>query len=153
GPEPQGLSGLAPTATLPAQTPVAISLGQVESAGAAPGANGGGSSGGTYVVQSGDNLGSIAAAMNVPPEAQADWISQVLELNGMADARLLQAGQELVLPGVTGGSPASTPVQGQGTPTPSRTPASSGGQGTYIVVSGDTPFGIAEKFCVQGAAA
>src|SRR5690606_17414579 len=73
--------------------------------------------------------------------------------NGMADARLLQAGQELVLPGVTGGSPASTPVQGQGTPTPSRTPTSSGGQGTYIVVSGDTPFGIAEKFCVQGAAA
>jgi LysM repeat protein len=151
-----GRSGAAPTATLPAQTPEAISLGSSQSpGGGSTGAGGTTTGGGTYVVQSGDTLGSIATAMNVAEEAQAAWINEVLDLNGIADARLLQAGQELQLPEAPAGA-ATTPGanNGGGIAVATQTPSPSGGAGgTYIVESGDTPLGIAEKFCVEGAAA
>jgi LysM repeat protein len=171
GPDALSRSGAAPTATLPAQTPEAISLGQVQTTGASgAGATGSGGTtgGGTYVVQSGDTLGSIATALNVSPEAQAEWIAAVLEANGIPDARLLQAGQELVIPeapagpGPGGGqnNPAAgggqTPAAGSGIEIATATPSpgsGEGGSGVYIVESGDTPLGIAEKFCVEGAAA
>jgi LysM repeat protein len=158
--DPPGLSGAAPTATLPAQTPVAVLLGE----GAAGGGSTGGATtgGGTYVVQSGDTLGSIAASFNVAPEAQADWVAQVLELNGIPDARLLQAGQELIIPTAQAATPNNTPANNGPSATqaptsnPTATPparSGTGGGGTYIVVSGDTPLGIAAKHCVEGAAA
>jgi LysM repeat protein len=149
-PDTLGRSGAAPTATLPAQTPEAISLGQVQTTGASPGNGAATTGGGTYVVQSGDTLGSIAAGLNVAPEAQADWIAEVLELNGIPDARLLQAGQELILPAAPAAT-TGTPASGSGIEVATPTPAPSGEGGTYIVVSGDTPLGIAEKFCVEGA--
>ena len=145
-----GRTGAAPTATLPAQTPEAISLGQVQTG--SPSSNGGGATtgGGTYVVQEGDTLGSIAASLNVAPEAQAAWIAEVLDLNGIADARLLQAGQELIIP--TAPASTSTTPGTNGIAIATATPGVAGEGGTYIVVSGDTPFGIAEKLCVEGAA-
>ena len=164
GPDVSGRTGAAPTATLPAQTPEAISLGQVQ-AGGATGSSGAGATagGGTYVVQSGDTLGSIATALNIAPEVHAEWIAAVLEANGIPDARLLQAGQELVLPTAQAGSGQTeagspqTPATGPGievaTATPEPGSEATGGGGTYIVVSGDTPFGIAEKLCVEGAEA
>ena len=150
GPNTLGRSGAAPTATLPAQTPEAISLGQVQSTGAsAEGGSGSTTGGGTYVVQAGDTLGSIATALNIAPEAQAAWVAEVLEVNGIPDARLLQAGQELIIPTAQAGS-SGTPAAGSGVEIATATPGASGGEGTYIIVSGDTPFGIAEKFCVEG---
>ena len=167
--ETAGRTGAAPTATLPAQTPEAISLGDAQQA-----ANGGNSASGTtaattYVVQAGDTLNMIAASFNVAPEAQAEWISEVLDLNGIADARLLQAGQELQVPRApatstgtpaAGGTPgaAGTPAAaGTSTTNPivTATPAGSGdGSGdTYVVLSGDTPLGIAAKFCVEARVA
>ncbi len=155
-------SGAIPTATLPAQTPVAISLGQEDASNAS---GSGGAPGGTstYVVKEGDTLGIIATSFNVPQEAQADWIAQVLDLNAIPDARLLQPGQELIIPAAPAGSQ-STPAA-NGTPgstgstggiatvTPTPSTAGGGGEGTYTVASGDTPLGIAEKLCVKGATA
>jgi LysM repeat protein len=152
----RGRTGAAPTATLPAQTPVAISLGE-QPAGGSTGSDPGQS--GTYVVKDGDTLGSIATSFNVPPEGQAEWINEVLDLNGIADARALQAGQELQVPSVPAaatGTPSGTP----GTPGPgggievaTATPTVGGDGDVYVVESGDTPFGIAEKFCVEAPAA
>ena len=152
GPGTSGRTGAAPTATLPAQTPVAISLGEVVSSGA--GSTGGSTTtgGGTYIVKEGDTLGSIAASLNVAADAQAQWVADVLELNGIADARLLQAGQELQIP--TAPAAAAVTPGTDGIAIATATPgASGGGEGIYIVESGDTPFGIAEKLCVEGAAA
>ena len=165
-----GESGAAPTATLPAQLPEAVLLGEGTGGGATGGA-GTTTGGGTYVVKSGDTLGSIAAGFNIAPEAQAAWITEVLRINNIEDARLIQVGQELnvpqapaaVQPTVTpraNGTPSSTQQPGaSATPRPGATAAVSptrsaaGGGGTYVVVSGDTPLGIAEKHCVEGAAA
>ena len=146
-----GSAGAAPTATLPAQTPEAINLGAVQPSGATGAGGSQTTGGGTYVVKEGDTLGTIAAGLNVAPEAQAAWIAEVLELNGIADARLLQAGQELQIPSAPA-APGTTPgTAGIATATP--TPGGSGAAGgTYIVESGDTPFGIAEKLCVEAPA-
>jgi LysM repeat protein len=57
-------------------------------AGAAPA--GGGGSGGTYVVQSGDTLGSIAAAHGTTVDA-------LVAANGLSDPNYLYIGQELVI--------------------------------------------------------
>ena len=174
-----GRSGAVPTATLPAQLPQPIVL--AETAGGTGGGastNTGGGSTRSYVVKSGDTLGAIATSFGVPPEQQAAWIAQVLDINGIADARTLQAGVELQVP-----APAPTPrpsatarPSGTGTPRPSgtatatpragttpaattrpattptatRRPTASGD--TYTVVSGDTGYGIAEKCGVSSAA-
>jgi LysM repeat protein len=156
--------GSIPTATPPANQAEPVLLGQGNA-----GTNtqpSGSSSGSTYTVQSGDTLGAIAARFNVPADQQAAWIAQVLSLNNMQDARQLQAGQVLKLPAITpSASPSATPRTSAtpGTPTstprasatgtaPTSTPRSGGSAGTYTVVSGDTPFLIAEKHCVTDPA-
>ena len=160
-----GRSGTIPTATPPAQLPDPILLG---SSSGATGPSGAASPGTTYTVQQGDTLGTIATHFKVPAAQQAQWISDVLRLNGLADARLLQAGQVLNLPGVpaAAATPATSPTGGSGSqptatlpsgaPTPKATAAATGssaGSGdTYTVVDGDTPYGIADKFCVASAA-
>jgi LysM domain len=156
-----------PTATPPSGQEEPVLLGQGD-------AGGGSSSGGTttgspstYVVQSGDTLGAIATQLGIPAEEQAAWVAEVLDLNGMEDARQLQAGQELTLPARSGASvaPAATPATDNSdtseadtepTPPPSATGtaatpvASSGGSpGTYTVVEGDYPGLIAANFCVD----
>ena len=96
----------------------------------------------TYLVQPGDTLGAIAGLFGIPEDQRAAWNLEVLRINGIADARLLQAGQELILPsGTTGGSqPAQTPEPS----TPAPTPAAGSG-GTYTVLAGDYPLLIAQK--------
>ncbi|HEX5368445.1 MAG TPA: LysM peptidoglycan-binding domain-containing protein [Dehalococcoidia bacterium] len=163
---PGGRAGLVPTATPPAQLPDPILLG---SSSGATGPSGGATAGTTYTVQPGDTLGVIANNFKVPAAQQAQWLSDVLRLNGLADAHLLQVGQVLNLPGVapvagttpTGGTPTgssgtsgaaqptSTLPAGAPTPKATATVASSGSGDTYTVVSGDTPYDIAAKFCVS----
>ena len=149
-----------PTATPPVNLNAPISLGTSEA-----GDSGGGSSGGsqsTYAVQSGDTLGAIASQLGVAPEDQAAWVAEVLDLNGMEDARQLQAGQELILPGVPqaaattddGSNQDDTPTP-QATAPPSATGTAatatpgSGAAGIYVVEDGDYPFLIALKHCVD----
>lgn len=176
-----GRSGAVPTATLPAQLPQPIVL--AETAGGTGGGASTNTGGGTtraYVVKSGDTLGAIATSLGVPPDQQAAWISQVLDLNDIADARNIQVGVELQVP-----APAPTPrpsatarpsgtgtprPSGTGTPaatqrpgttptatarpagTPTATPRPSASGDTYTVVDGDTGFGIAEKCGVESPA-
>lgn len=118
----------------------------------------------TYVVKPGDTLGGIAAQFGVPPSGQAAWVQEVLRLNGLADATLLQTGVELRLPRVqatprpnattaaspTAGAPAPTAVA---TTAPAATPRPTvtAGAGTYTVVAGDYPLLIAQKLGVPEA--
>jgi LysM repeat protein len=148
-----------PTATPPADQGEPVLLGQGSAGG---GGQTPGPSGNTYTVQSGDTLGAIAARFNVPADGQAAWVAEVLRLNNMQDARQLQAGQELKLPSVAATArPSGTATPRAGTPTSTARPSSTGtvatstprsGGGsatTYTIVSGDTPFLIAEKHCVD----
>ena len=163
------------TATLPATLTDPILLGQAQTTG---GTTGGtqpaGSSGQTYVVKSGDTLGSIATSVGVPPDQQAAWTAEVLRLNNIADARLLAVGVELDLPRIatpsgtpaaagTPGTPAATPnvtatpaaaaTTPAATSTPTVAPTTTGQSSgeTYTVVSGDTPLVIAQKLGVPEA--
>ena len=164
--------GSIPTATPPAQLPEPVQLGQAPggTTGATGGATGPGQAAGrqTYVVQSGDTLGSIASQFNVSPEQQGAWVGEVLRLNNMDDARQLRAGQELNIPPTTAsaagatGTPARTTTPAAGasptaTPStqasPTATPRPAGSGGTYTVVSGDIPLTIAAKFCVDNPTA
>ena len=162
--------GSIPTATPPATLPEPIVVGETQ-AGSAPATNGV-SGETTYVVKSGDTLGSIASQFGIAPEQQAAWVQEVLRLNGLADARLLQSGVELRLPRIaptprptgTVASAATTSAAAR-TPTTQATsaavtsttapqasatarPTVTGGGGTYTVVSGDFPLLIAEKLGV-----
>jgi LysM repeat protein len=184
GDDPGGAASVArpnsiPTATMPANLPEPILLGQSQSAAPGPSAaTSPSSSANSYVVKSGETLGAIAAAQGVAPDQQAAWVAEVLRLNGMEDARLLRAGQELLLPrlptqtarppAVTGTPTSSTPAAGAttrpgtpapatatprpaagSTPTAGATPAA--GSGTYTVQSGDFPLLIAGKLGVPDA--
>jgi LysM repeat protein len=165
-----GRAGAVPTATLPAQLPQPIVLAET-TGGSGGGASTGGGGGSTraYVVKSGDTLGAIATSLGVPADQQAAWISQVLDINAIADARNIQVGVELQVPapaptprpsatarpsGSATARPSGTTVATQpagptatarpaGTATPTPRPIASGD--TYTVVDGDTGFGIAEK--------
>lgn len=158
-------SSAIPTATPPVTLPEPILLGQASNSG--PGsATTSSASPGTYTVKTGDTLGAIATANNVPPEQQAAWIVEVLRLNAIDDARLLKAGQDLQLPRLptpvptrttpTSGTPSASGTARPGTPTATRPPgtpssgpgatstptprsSTSGGSNTYTVQSGDIP--------------
>jgi len=67
----------------------------------------------TYVVQSGDNLTTIAAIFRTTVQA-------LMEANEISSPEELQAGQELIIPR---GTPTSTPTKTP-TPTPTKTPGS-----------------------------
>jgi LysM repeat protein len=162
-----------PTATPPVTQDEPVLLGQGQ-AGGGSGSGGDSSSGSssqsTYVVQSGDTLGAIAAQLGVSADEQAAWIADVLDINGMQDARQLQVGQELILPATPGASasssnPTNTPeTQAAASPQPTAppsatgtaetpTPSAGGSSGTYAVVDGDTPYAIALKYCVDDPSA
>jgi LysM repeat protein len=158
-----------PTATPQANPPEPILLGQSTGGGGANPGTGGGAGASTYVVKSGDTLFGIAAQLNVPGAQQASWAAEVLRLNGLADASLLRAGQELRLPATTPSSVSvNTPIAPAATATPPRTttpatttivpaasatprPAVTGGAGTYTVVADDFPILIAQKVGVPEA--
>jgi LysM repeat protein len=158
-----------PTATPPAEQNDPVLLGEGDAGGGSSSAGSSSSSSRTtYTVQSGDTLGGIASAQGVAPEDQAAWIQEVLDLNDMEDARQLQAGQELILPGAPQSSaslsatestdddaeadePEATPPPSATGTLPTATPSNGGGgsAGTYTVVDGDTPYGIALNHCVE----
>jgi LysM repeat protein len=159
-----------PTATPPARLPAPILLGETQATGGTVSGSGGATGETTYVVKSGDTLNAIATQFGIPPAQQAAWVQEVLRLNGLPDASLLQSGVELRLPRVPAtpiptGSPAASPTRAattaptqaaasptsaaQATATPRPTVAA--GTGTYTVVSGDNPTIIAEKVGVPAA--
>ena len=141
--------GAIPTATLPANLSEPIKLG--ESA-AIPGSTPTSPDGElvTYVVQPGDTLGAIADLFGVPEDQKAAWNLEVLRINGIADARLLQAEQELVLPSFEGSGDSPDAVQ---TPAPSIPTATTadGSSATYTVLAGDYPILIAQKLGIPEA--
>jgi LysM repeat protein len=166
--------GSIPTATLQATLSDPILLGQAQPNTGGQ-TTGGGASGQTYTIKSGDTLAGIAISLGVPSDQQAAWNAEVLRLNNIADARLLAVGTEILLPRIasptgtprttgTPGTPAATvsrtATPGAGTTppanatqTPTVRPTASGGSSgrTYTVVSGDTPLVIAGKLGVPDA--
>jgi LysM repeat protein len=177
--------GSIPTATPPATLPEPILLGAATDPIGGTGVNpsgtptGGNTAGGaaTYTVKPGDTLAAIASSQGVTGTDQAAWIAEVLRLNNIADARGLQAGQELQLPrqapptnttprpgttttaGTTPTRPSGTPGTPSAGATPSATPRTgttpttggtpaTGGGNTYTVVSGASPNSIAAKLGV-----
>ncbi len=81
--------------------------------------------GSTYVVQWGDTLSGIALRYGVTTRA-------LMQANGLASARIIYAGQRLVIPGA-----------GRAVPAPAPAPATGG---TYAVRRGDTLSRIAQRF-------
>src|SRR3954467_13864598 len=131
--------GSVPTATPPATLPEPILLGAATDPiggtnpqGTPTGGNTTGSAA-TYVVKPGDTLAAIASSQGVTGPDQAAWIAEVLRLNGIADARLLAAGQDLSLPRQTAApnatprpgtttTPNTTATRASGTPSAGQTP-------------------------------
>ncbi len=54
--------------------------------------------GDTYTVQAGDVPFSIAEKCGVPADEISDWVSDMLDLNGIDDPTTLRVGQELQIP-------------------------------------------------------
>lgn len=95
---------------------------------------------GTHVVQSGETLGLIAGQYGTTVDA-------IAQANGLADPNYLYVGQELVIPGAAGNTSASAAPAASGSAgTSAPAPAASGSGSTYVVVSGDTLYGIAGRF-------
>ena len=154
-----------PTATPPASLPTPILLGQAQPSGSPSAGTGGPSN--TYVLQSGDTLFAVATKLGVPAGQQAQWVADVLRLNGIADATLLKTGVELTLPklqptprpsGTVQATPsARSPTAGPATvppgsqptaPLTTPTPAVVASGNTYTVAAGDSPVQIAAKLGV-----
>ncbi len=83
-----------------------------------------------HVVQPGENLFRISLRYNVS-------VSSIAQRNNIANVNLIYVGQQLVIPGTTGGTPPATQVPGQ-------PPPQTGG--SYTVVRGDTLGRIAASF-------
>ncbi|MSP21883.1 MAG: LysM peptidoglycan-binding domain-containing protein [Dehalococcoidia bacterium] len=86
----------------------------------------------SYVVESGDTLGSIARRMGTD-------VQSLVEVNGLANANFLSIGQQLKLPRGTH-APASAPVAAASS-------AGGGGSGrTYTIETGDSLWSLARKW-------
>ncbi len=88
-------------------------------------------SSGTYVVQRGDTLASIAARTGTS-------VSALASANGIRNVNLIYVGQILVLPGRAGGTTSGT--------------VSTSGSTVYVVKRGDTLGGIAARYGTSVAA-
>lgn len=99
----------------------AISVGQQLNlpGGTSDSGQGSGAISSTYTVQAGDTLYSIAQRFDTTIQALS-------QLNGIDNPALLSVGQQIRVPGASGGS--------------------SGGDGTYTVQAGDTLFEIGQRF-------
>ncbi|HWO72533.1 MAG TPA: LysM peptidoglycan-binding domain-containing protein [Dehalococcoidia bacterium] len=89
---------------------------------------------GVYVVQPGDTLGAIAASFGVS-------VGAIAEANGLADPNYIYVGQQLTIPGASGGG--AVAFSGGGA---AQALTVGGGGQTYTVQPGDTLFGIAGRF-------
>ncbi len=125
-----------------------------------PGSNGCGSSGssgssttttttttspGSYTVQAGDTLGSIAFKFNTT-------VSAILNANKLTNPNLIFVGQVLIIPGTT--VTTTTPSTGSTgtTTTPTTTTPATTSTGTYTVQAGDSLGRIASRFGVTVSA-
>ncbi|MEM9953448.1 MAG: LysM peptidoglycan-binding domain-containing protein [Chloroflexota bacterium] len=91
-----------------------------------------------HVVQSGENLFRIALRYGVS-------LSSIAEANGISNPALIFVGQQLTIPGTTGGTPAPAPNPNP-SPDPAPSPAPGGEATTYTVQAGDSLSGIARRF-------
>ncbi len=92
-----------------------------------------------HVVEAGQTVGLIASLYNTTVDA-------IVQANQMSDANYVYIGQELVIPGST--ASLNFPVDTSPAPAlaaPQGTTVSTAGT-TYVVVSGDTLYGIAGRF-------
>jgi LysM repeat protein len=88
-----------------------------------------------HVVQAGENLYRISLRYGVS-------LAEIASANNIPNPNLIFVGQQLTIPGTTGGStPQPTPTPGGGT-----TPPPATGTTTYTVVAGDTLASIARRF-------
>lgn len=93
-----------------------------------------------YVVEAGDNLSGIARRFETTVEA-------ILERNEISDASLIFVGQRLIVP--QGFIPADGEAGGDAEESADDDGGSDGsGAGTYVVLAGDTAYGIALQFDV-----
>jgi N-acetylmuramoyl-L-alanine amidase len=104
-----------------------------------------------YIVKSGDVPSKIAQAMGVS-------VSALLDANGLTQNAIIKVGQQLVVP--TGGlmpaggtdpngPPAGGSTQATGIPTTTVAGQNAPGSSKYVIVSGDSWYGIASKFGVN----
>ena len=133
---------VAPTATLPASAPTAIPAGSI------PGVSGAsGPLPDTYVVKSGDSLGSIATNLGVS-------VDDLARLNNITDPTRIQVGQQLKVPKPGAATPGPTSVTGSGptfgtnssiptstaqVPPTGGAPAGIGSVGTAVSAAGTAP--------------
>ena len=97
--------------------------------GGSSGSSGSSSSGGTYVVQRGDNLSAIA-------RRHGTTVSAIVQANSLTNPSYIYAGQRLIIPG--GGSTSSGQASSSG--------QSSGSGTVYVVRRGDTVASIAYRY-------
>jgi LysM repeat protein len=127
-----GSGGRPSTGKIPTATAYAVLPEPTILSGGAPVTQGGG---GTYVVESGDILMTIAEKLGVS-------VDDLISLNDLTDPSHLEVGQVLKVP--SRGGPTPTPVPGQPTRQPTR--ATSSGTGEYNVQAGDNASDIAARF-------
>ncbi len=102
-------------------------------------------SGGTYVVQPGDNLFRISLRFGVT-------VAALQQANTIANPNLIFVGQVLQIPGATGSpAPTTAPSAGGATATPAPVTPPSGQMGSYTVQAGDTLSKIAARFGTTAA--
>ncbi len=119
------------TATPPDPLPEVIIVGDVT-----PAPQGGT----TYTVLAGDTLDVIAERFGTTAEV-------IAEANGIEDPAQLEVGQVLVIPGGSRGDETEEQTTPDNTGSPSPTPgASSQGECTYTVQSGDVAHNIAQQY-------
>jgi LysM repeat protein len=95
---------------------------------------------GSYTVQAGDTLGSIARRFNTTVQA-------IVAANQLRDVNLIFVGQVLTLPGGIGAPPAATAAPGATAgPTVTATPLAPGQTISYVVQAGDSLIRLARRF-------
>lgn len=126
-----------PTATIPAEMPDPIIVGQ--------GAANTGGTGRTYTIRAGDTLASIASSLGID-------LDELREANPGLDPAQLRVGDRINLPEdvevnpTPVAEPTEAPAEPTSTPVPAPTATPSSLGQTYTVQAGDIPVTIAEKF-------
>lgn len=92
-----------------------------------------------HVVQNGENLFRISLRYGVSLNALA-------QANGISNPNLIFVGQQLTIPGTTGGTPPPADDGGTTDPPPTNDGGDSGQTSTYTVQRGDTLSSIARRF-------